>query len=289
MPPRVRLRRSPVDFDSSRAKLPSPSSRGTCPSEATGGGVRESQEGFAESALICLKSCRRSKEAAGIAFSDDFGTRCGGGEGGATRRHDYEDSVAKRGALPAAGHQLVAHREGGLHAHHHNRRRHYVEKHVSAKPSQPGRGAQRRRRAAAGRGHDPHGETAKEQRRNHAAERKSNGVVQNPVALEHVPDFGAARLAPRGRFDAVPAIVWRTYYNRLKMATFDRGGFESLRGAVVRALTVGEFSTSRLVCHRCCSMSERSVGGACIGAPSLSPSTKNNRTSKLPPPWANTT
>ena len=29
-------------------------------------------------------------------------------------------------------------------------------------------------------------------------------------------------------------------YNRLKMATFDRGGFESLRGAVVRALTVGE-------------------------------------------------
>ncbi len=101
-----------------------------------------------------------------MAFSDDFGTRCGGGEGGATGRHDYEDSVAKRGALPAAGHQLVAHREGGLHAHHHNRRRHYVEKHVSAKPSQPGRGAQRRRRAAAGRGHDPHGETAKEQRRN---------------------------------------------------------------------------------------------------------------------------
>ena len=59
-----------------------------------------------------------------------------------------------------------------------------------------GRGAQRGRRAAAGRGHDPHGETAKEQRRNHVAEPKSSGVVQNPVALEHVPDFGAARLAP---------------------------------------------------------------------------------------------
>ena len=152
-------------------------------------------------------------------------------------RSDDEDRVAEGGPLVLARHQLIARREGELHAvgkaDHHDERRHHVEEHVEAKSQPPERAEReddRKQRRAGGDQHQR--QAAEEEPRDRASEREADGVVKDAVALEGVADFelhdrhagqlgreaGPLQVLVRGPADVV--------HDRLELAAVDGGGLE---------------------------------------------------------------
>ena len=108
-------------------------------------------------------------------------------------RSDDQDRIAEGSPLGCARHQLIARRERQLHAvgkaDHHDERRHHVEEHIEAK-SEPSERAEReddrQKRRAGGDQHQR--QAAEEERCDDASERKTDGVVEDAVALESVAD-----------------------------------------------------------------------------------------------------